>query len=296
MNSFAPLGVERGGDTVRIMMNRPERRNALAADHRLELRNAFIEAGRSDATPKVLGAVGPVFSAGYDFADVAARELTGVRELLELCTELMRTIQSVPQVVVARVHALTTAAGCQLVTSCDLAVAAESAGFAARAAAQRDGAGSVRLMPPHRSTGPGARGGRRQGGRDRDRGWRPADHGSYPQPGAPARPARGPLRRRPGAECRKPGATRRGSSFRRPGGPALARRAGLSYLHPNTRRAPEWSLSTARSRPHSRIQSGRAAHSSVVSAVCTSMTGEHCRSTRWRGLGWNPGSSGPGAG
>jgi len=130
MSSFAPLGVERDGDTVRITMNRPERRNALAADHLLELRNAFAEAGRSDATGIVLGAAGPVFSAGHDFADVAARELTGVRELLELCTELMRTIQSVPQVVVARVHALATAAGCQLVTSCDLAVAAESAGFA----------------------------------------------------------------------------------------------------------------------------------------------------------------------
>jgi enoyl-CoA hydratase/carnithine racemase len=130
MSSFAPLGVECDGDTIRITMNRPERHNALAADHLLELRDAFAEAGRSDATGIVLGADGPVFSAGHDFADVAARELTGVRELLELCTELMRTIQSVPQVVVARVHALATAAGCQLVTSCDLAVAAESAGFA----------------------------------------------------------------------------------------------------------------------------------------------------------------------
>jgi enoyl-CoA hydratase/carnithine racemase len=54
----------------------------------------------------------------------------GVRELLTLCTDLMRTIQSVPQVVVARVHGLATAAGCQLVASCDLAVAAASAGFA----------------------------------------------------------------------------------------------------------------------------------------------------------------------
>jgi enoyl-CoA hydratase/carnithine racemase len=71
-----------------------------------------------------------VFSAGHDFADVAARDLAGVAELLTLCTEVMGAIQSVPQVVVARVHALATAAGCQLVASCDLAVAAESAGFA----------------------------------------------------------------------------------------------------------------------------------------------------------------------
>jgi enoyl-CoA hydratase/carnithine racemase len=79
----------------------------------------------------VLAAEGPVFSAGHDFADVAGRPVTEVRSLLQLCTELMQTIQGVPQVVLARVHALATAAGCQLVASCDLAVAAESAGFAA---------------------------------------------------------------------------------------------------------------------------------------------------------------------
>lgn len=126
----AALHVERDGDIVRITMNRPERRNALSADHLVELREAFTEAGRSDATGIVLGAEGTVFSAGHDLADVASRDLAGVAELLALCTEVMRTVQSVPQVVVARVHALATAAGCQLVASCDLAVAAESAGFA----------------------------------------------------------------------------------------------------------------------------------------------------------------------
>jgi enoyl-CoA hydratase/carnithine racemase len=130
MSSFAPLGIERDGDTVRITMRRPERRNALSADHLVELRDAFADAGRSDATGIVLGAEGKAFSAGHDFGDVASRDLSGVRELLALCTEVMRTIQSVPQVVIARVHALATAAGCQLVASCDLAVAAESAGFA----------------------------------------------------------------------------------------------------------------------------------------------------------------------
>jgi enoyl-CoA hydratase/carnithine racemase len=125
-----PLKIDRDGETVRITMNRPERRNALSAEHLTELRDAFADVGRSDATGIVLGAEGPVFSAGHDFADVAARDLAGVRELLTLCTEVMHTIQAVPQVVVARVHGLATAAGCQLVASCDLAVAAESAGFA----------------------------------------------------------------------------------------------------------------------------------------------------------------------
>lgn len=124
------MRVERDGDTVRITMTRPQRRNALSEDHLVELRDAFAGVGRTDATGIVLGAEGPVFSAGHDFADMAGRDLAGVRELLALCTEVMRTIQAVPQVVVARVHALATAAGCQLVASCDLAVAAESAGFA----------------------------------------------------------------------------------------------------------------------------------------------------------------------
>jgi enoyl-CoA hydratase/carnithine racemase len=123
--------VERSGDTVCITMTRPKRRNALSREHLGQLLTAVQEAGAGDATGIVLGGEGPVFSAGHDFADVAGKPVAEVRSLLALCTELMQTIQSVPQVVLARVHALATAAGCQLVASCDLAVAAESAGFAA---------------------------------------------------------------------------------------------------------------------------------------------------------------------
>lgn len=128
--SFTTLRVKRDQNTIRITMNHPERRNALSLAHLVELHEAFTDAGRSDATGIVLGAEGKAFSAGHDFTDVSARDLAGVRELLRCCTEVMRTIQSVPQVVIARVHALATAAGCQLVASCDLAVAGESAGFA----------------------------------------------------------------------------------------------------------------------------------------------------------------------
>jgi enoyl-CoA hydratase/carnithine racemase len=112
-------------------MARAQRRNALSRDHLEQLLAAFTEVGESDATGIVLGGEGPVFSAGHDFRDVAGRPVTEVRSLLALCTELMEMIQAVPQVVLARVHALATAAGCQLVASCDLAVAGESAGFAA---------------------------------------------------------------------------------------------------------------------------------------------------------------------
>ncbi|UOZ07423.1 enoyl-CoA hydratase-related protein [Amycolatopsis sp. WQ 127309] len=130
MTEYEHILVKRDGDTVTITMNRAARRNSLSAGHLAELLAAFHEAGTSDATGIVLAGAGPVFSAGHDFGDVAARDLMGVRELLTLCTDLMRTMQSVPQVVIARVHGLATAAGCQLVASCDLAVAAESAGFA----------------------------------------------------------------------------------------------------------------------------------------------------------------------
>jgi enoyl-CoA hydratase/carnithine racemase len=130
MGDYEHLLVKQDGATVRITMNRPERRNTLAEAHLRELLDAFETAGRSDATGIVLAGEGKAFSAGHDFADVAARDLAGVRDLLQLCTKVMRTIESVPQVVIARVHAIATAAGCQLVASCDLAVAGESASFA----------------------------------------------------------------------------------------------------------------------------------------------------------------------
>ncbi|KAA9162083.1 enoyl-CoA hydratase [Amycolatopsis acidicola] len=130
MTEYEHILVKRDGDTVTITMNRAARRNSLSEEHLRELVAAFREAGQSDATGIVLAGAGPVFSAGHDFGDVAGRDLAGTRELLQVCTELMKLVQSVPQVVIARVHGLATAAGCQLVASCDLAVAAESAGFA----------------------------------------------------------------------------------------------------------------------------------------------------------------------
>ncbi|TVT57679.1 enoyl-CoA hydratase [Amycolatopsis rhizosphaerae] len=130
MGEYEHILLKREGDTVTITMNRASRRNSLSSDHLAELLAAFREVAETDATGIVLAGAGPVFSAGHDFGDVAARDFAGVRELLRLCTELMRTIEAVPQVVIARVHGLATAAGCQLVASCDLAVAAESAGFA----------------------------------------------------------------------------------------------------------------------------------------------------------------------
>lgn len=113
-----------------VTMNNPERRNALSLKHMLELTQAFREVGNSGVLGVILAGNGPVFSAGHDFADAVGQDLVAMRQLLKVCTEMMDTIQAIPQPVLARVHGLATAAGCQLVATCDLAVAATNAGFA----------------------------------------------------------------------------------------------------------------------------------------------------------------------
>jgi enoyl-CoA hydratase/carnithine racemase len=114
-----------------ITMNRPERRNVLSEAHMRELIAAFSAAGEQpDTRAVILAANGPIFSAGHDFADMVERDLDGMRRRLTTCTELMLTLRRLPQPVVAKVQGLATAAGCQLVASCDLAVAVEEASFA----------------------------------------------------------------------------------------------------------------------------------------------------------------------
>ena len=128
--SYQHLLVDTDGPFTTITLNRPEKRNALALDVMVELTQAFRDVAVTDATGVILAANGPVFSAGHNFGDMAGASLDDVRHIFDVCTEMMDTVQSVPQVVIARVHALATAAGCQLVATCDLAIAAESAGFA----------------------------------------------------------------------------------------------------------------------------------------------------------------------
>ena len=122
--------VDRRGDIATITLDRPEKRNALAADVMNELTSVLRQTGDTDALGIVVAARGPVFSAGHNFGDMAGADLDEAQHLFDICTDMMTTIQSLPQPVCARVHALATAAGCQLVASCDLAVAAESASFA----------------------------------------------------------------------------------------------------------------------------------------------------------------------
>lgn len=126
---YEHIAVSEEGPFAVVTMRRPERRNALSEAHLGELLNAFRTIGASAARGVILAAEGPVFSAGHDFADMQQRDLTSMRRLLLLCSDVMQTLHAIPQPAIAQVAGLATAAGCQLVASCDLAVASASSRF-----------------------------------------------------------------------------------------------------------------------------------------------------------------------
>jgi enoyl-CoA hydratase/carnithine racemase len=119
-------------DAVAIVtLNRPERRNALSLQMMRELLALLDEIGRDrEVRAVVLTAAGTVFCSGHDLGEMTGRDLNEYREIFDDCSELMQKIQAIPQPVIAEVQGIATAAGCQLVASCDLAVAAEQARFA----------------------------------------------------------------------------------------------------------------------------------------------------------------------
>jgi len=121
--------VEQRDRVAWLTLNRPERRNPLG----LEMMEALIDALTTlpaETAAVVVAGAGPAFSAGHDLAEVLGSDESELEKIFARCTELMETISRIPQPVVARVHGVATAAGCQLVAAADLAVAAESARFA----------------------------------------------------------------------------------------------------------------------------------------------------------------------
>ncbi|MEP7363459.1 MAG: enoyl-CoA hydratase [Acidobacteriota bacterium] len=129
--STATVKVTREGAVVVVTLARPEKRNALSLGLMRELMAALREAG-GDASVRavILAAEGKVFSSGHDLGEMVGRGITDYRELFDVCTELMALVQSIPQPVIAQVQGIATAAGCQLVATCDLAIASGAAGFA----------------------------------------------------------------------------------------------------------------------------------------------------------------------
>jgi enoyl-CoA hydratase/carnithine racemase len=115
------------GAITEVTLDRPEKRNALSLEVMRALR-AAVEAARGDVV--VIAGRGPVFSAGHDLAEMVGRDDEFYAELFAECTVLMEAIHRVRQPVIAKVHGVATAAGCQLVAACDLAVAEAGARFA----------------------------------------------------------------------------------------------------------------------------------------------------------------------
>ncbi|MFL5925371.1 MAG: enoyl-CoA hydratase [Gaiellaceae bacterium] len=116
---------------ARITLNRPEKRNALSLALMEEL-IAVLDAVAADPDVRAIAieGAGPAFSAGHDLGEMVGRDAAFYERLFDVCTVMMETIHRVPQPVIAKVHGIATAAGCQLVAACDLAVAAEGTRFA----------------------------------------------------------------------------------------------------------------------------------------------------------------------
>ncbi|MGA2132336.1 MAG: enoyl-CoA hydratase [Bryobacteraceae bacterium] len=128
---YQNLYLDHEGPVAIVTLNRPQRRNALSLELMQEL-IACLDAIAQDRTIRavILAAAGKVFCSGHDLSEMTGRDINAYRRLFDVCSDLMMKIQSIPQPVIAEVQGIATAAGCQLVATCDLAIASDQAAFA----------------------------------------------------------------------------------------------------------------------------------------------------------------------
>ena len=121
---------ELAGQVATLTLNNPSRRHALSSEVLAALKERLGSIGE-DSTVKVvvLKSEGPVFSSGHDLREMVGSDEESYTCIFAECTEVMEAIRLLPQPVIAQVQGLATAAGCQLVATCDLAVASEDSGF-----------------------------------------------------------------------------------------------------------------------------------------------------------------------
>jgi enoyl-CoA hydratase/carnithine racemase len=129
--TFENISLSGDGHMVTITLNRPQRRNALSLSLMQELTEC-LEAigGNREVRAVILRAAGEVFCSGHDLSEMNGQNLAAYRCIFDACTALMLKLQGIPQPVIAQVQGIATAAGCQLVATCDLAVASTEAKFA----------------------------------------------------------------------------------------------------------------------------------------------------------------------
>ncbi len=128
---YSQLTLAFEGSTAVVTLNRPAQRNALSMALLREMIECLNELERnSEVSSIILAAAGPAFCSGHDLREMTGLDAKAYAEVFAACTAMMTKIQSVPQPVIAEVQGMATAAGCQLVASCDLAIASEVATFA----------------------------------------------------------------------------------------------------------------------------------------------------------------------
>ena len=116
---------------VTITLNRPDQLNPLSTGLMKEMTSTLrLLAARDEVRAVVIQGAGRAFSAGHDLKEMRDRSLDEERDIFSICTEMMQTIQAIPQPVIASVHGVATAAGCQLVATCDLAICSDDSRFA----------------------------------------------------------------------------------------------------------------------------------------------------------------------
>jgi len=128
---FQNLILKEEAPVATIRLNRPEKRNALSMALMQEVMTALRQASsNAEMRVVVIEAAGVAFSAGHDLGEMVGREGVFYQHLFDVCSQMMEMLHEVPQPVIAKVRGVATAAGCQLVAACDLAVASEEARFA----------------------------------------------------------------------------------------------------------------------------------------------------------------------
>lgn len=125
--------LDRDGSLAWLTLNRPEKRNALSVELMKDmLEKLQVVAGDPEISVVIIRGAGKVFSAGHDLQEMVGedKDIHDFREVFGICSKMMLRLQEMPQPVIAQVHGIATAAGCQLVAACDLAVAESGAQFA----------------------------------------------------------------------------------------------------------------------------------------------------------------------
>jgi len=129
--NYKDIQVQIDGGISTLLLNRPDKRNALSLNTLEEMGHALKDlARRQEVRVVIIRGSGAVFSAGHDLKELADGTLDEYRKIFTICMNMMLLLREIPQPVIAVVHGIATAAGCQLVAACDLAVATEDARFA----------------------------------------------------------------------------------------------------------------------------------------------------------------------